>query len=91
MQLTLTVNIPVFCNAEISADITQLVFAGWIPLLATLYLTKAAIITFYFAIFPSEWRTFRYLLWTVVVYIALSFIVSTLVLFTICLPLHTHW
>lgn len=69
----------------------KLIFLSWIPFFTTPYLSKAALVTFLFAIFPPTLYQFRRMLWVVTIYCALSFVTSILLLFLICHPLSQHW
>ncbi|KAB8211093.1 hypothetical protein BDV34DRAFT_236085 [Aspergillus parasiticus] len=68
-------------------DLTiKIAFVSWFPLFAVQYLNKAALLSFFFHIFPSVLRTFLYLLWTVAIFSILSFITSILLVLLMCLP-----
>lgn len=67
----------------------QMVFVSWFPLFTTQYLNKAALLSFYFYIFPSNLRPLLYSLWIATVYCGLAYMATILLLFLICLPVET--
>ncbi|KAL5366564.1 hypothetical protein BJX96DRAFT_170035 [Aspergillus floccosus] len=62
------------------------VFVSWFSLLTTLYLNKAALLSFLFYIFPSSLRSIFYSLWALSIYSGLSYVISILLVSLSCLP-----
>jgi hypothetical protein len=70
--------------------VTQaMVFVSWFPLFTTQYLNKAALLSFFFYIFPSNLRSLLYSLWIATVYCGVAYIATILLVFLICLPVET--
>ncbi|KAH8694263.1 hypothetical protein BGW36DRAFT_384618 [Talaromyces proteolyticus] len=63
----------------------KLLFISWFPLLTTLYLNKMALLSLFFHLFPSVFRTIYYSLWIVTIYSGLSYFASILFVSLACL------
>ena len=70
---------------------SKVIFFDWIPFFTAPYCNKAALLAFYFSIFPSSLANIRWALWLVVAYCVVSYMVTILLLFLICLPLKENW
>ncbi|KAL0780805.1 hypothetical protein CaCOL14_002140 [Colletotrichum acutatum] len=71
--------------------IMRLFWASSIPFFTTFYLCKGALLAVYIQIFPIFMYYRRMMLWTAIVYVGLAYLVSMILLFTICLPLSKNW
>ena len=57
----------------------------------TLYMCKAAILSFYLQIFPTLMYSCRRVLWIVIAYTSIGFIVSLSLNAFLCLPIRRNW
>ncbi|OLN89245.1 hypothetical protein CCHL11_09608 [Colletotrichum chlorophyti] len=73
------------------ALIMRLFWASSIPFFTTFYLCKGALLAVYVQIFPVFMQNRRRILWAAIVYCCLAYLVSMILLFTICLPLSKNW
>ncbi|WYZ34159.1 hypothetical protein EsH8_I_000435 [Colletotrichum jinshuiense] len=71
--------------------IMRLFWASSIPFFTTFYLCKGALLAVYVQIFPVFMYHRRMILWAAIIYCGLAYLVSMLLLFSICLPLSKHW
>ncbi|KAH7125902.1 hypothetical protein EDB81DRAFT_860589 [Dactylonectria macrodidyma] len=61
------------------------------PFFSTLYLCKAALLAVYLQVFPLSMRKRRIFLWVTVGYVAVSYVVSIMLVLCICLPVASNW
>ncbi|KAF5624490.1 integral membrane protein [Fusarium sp. NRRL 52700] len=61
------------------------------PFYVTFYLSKAALLAVYLQIFPVFMVKRRRFLWAVIVYVAIGFIITILLLSLSCLPVWRNW
>ncbi|TDZ28577.1 hypothetical protein C8035_v007394 [Colletotrichum spinosum] len=71
--------------------VMRLFWASSIPFFTTFYLCKAALLAVYVQLFPVFMHYRRMLLWAAIVYNALAYLASMILLFSICLPLSKNW
>lgn len=65
--------------------LTQIAF--W----TTCSLSKAALLSTYLQIFPKFMQKRRIFLWVTIVYVVLAYIMSIILLLSICVPISTYW
>ncbi|KAH6956314.1 hypothetical protein DER45DRAFT_566497 [Fusarium avenaceum] len=71
--------------------ILMLLFTSNFPFYTTFYLCKAALLAVYLQAFPDYMVKRRMFLWLTIWFVAISYVVTLLVIFCICLPLDRHW
>ncbi|KAF7557617.1 hypothetical protein G7Z17_g567 [Cylindrodendrum hubeiense] len=78
-------------SAEEVILILKLFWVSSIPFFTTFYLCKAALLAVFLQVFPKFMRKRRIFLWCIIGYVAVSYIVSLLMVLCICLPIETNW
>ncbi|KAF5587695.1 uncharacterized protein FSUBG_11722 [Fusarium subglutinans] len=78
-------------TAQEAENFYKLYYFSTYPFYTTLYLSKAALLAVYLQIFPSFMVKRRRFLWAVIVYVAIGFIVTILLLSLSCLPVWRNW
>jgi uncharacterized membrane protein len=73
------------------ADMMQLLFASSFPFYTTLYLCKAALLAVYIQVFPAFMAKSRKFLWATIWIVGISYVITIVVLFCICLPIDRSW
>ncbi|KAI6774974.1 hypothetical protein HG530_001732 [Fusarium avenaceum] len=71
--------------------ILMLLFTSNFPFYTTFYLCKAALLAVYLQAFPDYMVKRRMFLWLTIWFVAISYVVTLLVIFCICVPLDRHW
>ncbi|RGP59531.1 hypothetical protein FSPOR_11288 [Fusarium sporotrichioides] len=71
--------------------ILKLLFASNFPFYTTLYLCKAVLLSVYLQVFPEFMTKRRKFLWATIWFTAISYVITILLIFCICLPLDRHW
>lgn len=69
----------------------QLYYFADYPFYVTFYLSKAALLAVYLQIFPVFMVKRRRFLWVVIVYVAMGFVITILLLSLSCLPVWRNW
>ncbi|KAM0085390.1 hypothetical protein ACKRZS_002419 [Fusarium odoratissimum] len=69
----------------------QLYYFANYPFYVTFYLSKAALLAVYLQIFPVFMVKRRRFLWVVIVYVAMGFVITILLLSLSCLPVWRNW
>jgi hypothetical protein len=77
--------------AEWPADHTQAVYASCFFFDIGLFLPKASITAFYWWLIPKMFRSMRFMLCLVTVYLCLAAIGSVCIDLFICFPVHYNW
>ncbi|EWG49248.1 hypothetical protein FVEG_16448 [Fusarium verticillioides 7600] len=78
-------------TAEEAENFYKLYYFSSYPFYTTFYFSKAALLAVYLQIFPSFMVKRRRFLWAVIVYVAISFIITILLLSLSCLPVWRNW
>ncbi|EXL73659.1 hypothetical protein FOPG_11116 [Fusarium oxysporum f. sp. conglutinans race 2 54008] len=71
--------------------ILKLLFASSFPFYTTLYLCKAALLAVYLQVFPEFMVKRRRFLWATIWFVGISYIITIVILFCICLPISRSW
>ncbi|KAL6924186.1 hypothetical protein FSST1_001460 [Fusarium sambucinum] len=71
--------------------IRKLFWISALPFVMSFYLCKAALLCVYHQVIPRFMTKRRTFLWATVCYVAASFVVTTILLFTICTPVSRWW
>ncbi|RBR08332.1 hypothetical protein FVER53590_25983 [Fusarium verticillioides] len=71
--------------------ILKLLFASSFPFYTTLYLCKAALLAVYIQVFPAFMAKRRKFLWATIWIVGISYVITIVVLFCICLPIDRSW
>ncbi|KAF5020574.1 hypothetical protein F66182_7406 [Fusarium sp. NRRL 66182] len=69
----------------------KLFFAVNFPFYTTLYLCKAALLAVYLQVIPEFMVKRRVFLWVTIAFVGISYVITIVVLFCICLPLDRTW
>ncbi|VZI02822.1 unnamed protein product [Fusarium fujikuroi] len=69
----------------------KLYYFSTYPFYVTFYLSKAALLAVYLQIFPSFMVKRRRFLWVVIIYVAIGFVITILLLSLSCLPIWRNW
>ncbi|KAH6951674.1 hypothetical protein DER45DRAFT_576841 [Fusarium avenaceum] len=78
-------------TAEEAERFYKLNYIANYPFFTTFYLAKAALLAVYHQVFPTFMVKRRRFLWATVIYVALSFVISMLLLSVTCLPIWRNW
>ncbi|KAH7154307.1 hypothetical protein DER46DRAFT_702914 [Fusarium sp. MPI-SDFR-AT-0072] len=78
-------------TAEEAESFYKLYYFSNYPFYVTFYLSKAALLAVYLQIFPVFMVKRRRFLWAVIVYVAVCFIITMLLLSLSCLPVWRNW
>ncbi|EXK28125.1 hypothetical protein FOMG_15573 [Fusarium oxysporum f. sp. melonis 26406] len=71
--------------------ILKLLFASSFPFYTTLYLCKAALLAVYLQVFPEFMVKRLRFLWATIWFVGISYIITIVILFCICLPINRSW
>ncbi|RGP80298.1 hypothetical protein FLONG3_1599 [Fusarium longipes] len=71
--------------------ILKLLWISALPFVTSFYLCKAALLCVYHQVIPRFMKKRRAFLWTTVAYVTASFIITIVLLFTICTPVNRWW
>ncbi|KAF5548848.1 integral membrane protein [Fusarium mexicanum] len=71
--------------------ILKLLFASSFPFYTTLYLCKAALLAVYLQVFPEFMVKRRRFLWATIWFVGVSYVITVVILFCICLPISRSW
>ncbi|KAH7007731.1 hypothetical protein EDB80DRAFT_614529 [Ilyonectria destructans] len=73
------------------SEVLKTLWLMQIPFWAACLLSKAALLSMYLQVFPVFMRRRRIFLWAIIIYTTLSYVVSFIMLFSICRPMSTYW
>ncbi|KAF7557235.1 hypothetical protein G7Z17_g840 [Cylindrodendrum hubeiense] len=71
--------------------ILKLFWVSGVPFFTAFYLCKAALLALYLQLFPVFMVKRRIFLWITIVFIAIAYVVSLLMLFVMCRPIESNW
>ncbi|KAH7146909.1 hypothetical protein B0J13DRAFT_674960 [Dactylonectria estremocensis] len=92
LDAKVTVSLEGFNGDAASVDIAlKIYWASTFPYFIGFYLSKAAILLFFFQIFPTVLRAPKILLWSITGYCIAAFAVSLSLALFICLPIERNW
>ncbi|KAH7157306.1 hypothetical protein B0J13DRAFT_581522 [Dactylonectria estremocensis] len=78
----------------VEGDVILLLKLFWvssIPFFTTFYLCKAALLAVFLQVFPKFMKKRRIFLWAIIAFVAVSYVVSILMVLCVCLPIETNW
>jgi hypothetical protein len=68
-----------------------LFWVSYFPFYTAFYLCKAALLAVYYVLFPTFMKKRRMALWAVIIYTAVSYVITMILNLSVCTPITTNW